>query len=154
LPHFLGPADCSDAGIPATIAAMLGAEFERRQRSNARYSLRAFALALGLDSSTLSQIVRGRRRVSAQNAARLAARAGFDALDRVDVANEALRQKHEGRIIRQVARCATIGSSRVLARRLRLRVDDANAALTRLMRDRRLTMIAPSRWLIAENEES
>lgn len=38
-------------------------EFEQRREKNPRYSLRAFATLLGADHSTLSQILRGQRRV-------------------------------------------------------------------------------------------
>jgi hypothetical protein len=41
----------------------LSHEFEVRRAKNGRYSLRAFAMFLGTDHSTLSQILRGRRRV-------------------------------------------------------------------------------------------
>jgi transcriptional regulator with XRE-family HTH domain len=39
-------------------------EFEARQDNNPRYSLRAFAAFLDIDHSTLSQILRGRRRIT------------------------------------------------------------------------------------------
>lgn len=39
-------------------------EFYRRMRVNERYSIRAFAMSLGIDSSTLSQILAGKRAVS------------------------------------------------------------------------------------------
>ena len=38
-------------------------EFEARRSKNSRYSLRAFAALLGVDHSTLSQILRGSRPV-------------------------------------------------------------------------------------------
>jgi len=38
-------------------------ELENRRKKNARYSLRALAAFLGTDHSTLSQILRGERRV-------------------------------------------------------------------------------------------
>ena len=38
-------------------------EFENRKKKNPRYSLRALAAFLGADHSTLSQILRGERRV-------------------------------------------------------------------------------------------
>lgn len=40
-------------------------EFETRRQKNPRYSLRAFAAFLGTDHSTLSQILRGTRRIPA-----------------------------------------------------------------------------------------
>jgi len=41
-------------------------EFEARQKKNSRYSLRAFAAFLGTDHSTLSQILRAKRPISAR----------------------------------------------------------------------------------------
>ncbi|RYZ92707.1 MAG: TIGR02147 family protein [Proteobacteria bacterium] len=42
----------------------LQAEFARRIRANERYSMRSFANHLGIDSSTLSQIISGKRNLS------------------------------------------------------------------------------------------
>lgn len=39
-------------------------EFSRRVRANERYSIRAFALQLGINSSTLSQILSGKRKLT------------------------------------------------------------------------------------------
>ncbi len=41
----------------------LQSEFEQRRKANARYSMRAFAAFLGTDHSTLSQILRSRRKL-------------------------------------------------------------------------------------------
>ena len=98
---------------------MLRAEYEQRLLRNRRFSLRAFAALLGMDSSTLSQILRGRRRLSARMTAAVCARlTGF------------------------------VARSRPLARRLRLRTDDVNAALARLLRDGRVRMLSTTRWAV------
>jgi transcriptional regulator with XRE-family HTH domain len=57
-----------------SFADRLRQEFARRRAANPRYSLRAFAQFLGLEHSTLSQILRGRRGVPAGTLARLAQR--------------------------------------------------------------------------------
>ncbi len=132
---------------------MVLAEFERRRRANARFSVRSFALVLGLDSASLSQVLRGRRKLSARAAASLAAKLGFAARQRDVAVNESLRRSHERRVLRQVARTAFVPSSRALARRLRLRADDVNAALARLLRDGRLAMISTTRWVVTEKEK-
>lgn len=132
---------------------MLLAEFERRRCTNARFSLRSFALVLGLDSASLSQILRGRRKLSARAAGTLAARLGIAAAQRAVAVNESLRRNHERRVLRQVVRAGFVPSSRGLARRLRLRTDDVNAALARLLRAGRLTMISPARWAVTELEK-
>jgi len=41
----------------------LSQELEKRRRVNPRYSLRPFATLLGIDHSTISQVLRGKRRV-------------------------------------------------------------------------------------------
>jgi transcriptional regulator with XRE-family HTH domain len=43
----------------------LNAEFAAKKQTNPRYSLRAFAAFLGIDHSTLSQVMRGTRRATA-----------------------------------------------------------------------------------------
>jgi DNA-binding transcriptional regulator YhcF (GntR family) len=54
--------------------------------------------------------------------------------------------------VRQIARADFVPSSRRLARRLRLATDDVNAALARLLRERRVLMISATRWLVAPEE--
>ena len=46
---------------------MLQAELQRRRATNPRYSLRSFARDLAVDHSTLSQILRGKRRLTGRN---------------------------------------------------------------------------------------
>lgn len=53
--------------LPVTLLTMLRAELERRQAANARYSLRSFARDLHVDHSSLSQILRGRRRLTGRS---------------------------------------------------------------------------------------
>jgi transcriptional regulator with XRE-family HTH domain len=48
----------------------LSQEFAARRRINRRFSLRAFALLLGVNHSTLSQILRGRRRIATRQVRR------------------------------------------------------------------------------------
>ncbi len=127
---------------------MLHAEFERRRLRNRRFSLRAFAALLGMDSSTLSQILRGRRRMSARMTAAVCARLGVPARERDALVGEARTRAHERRILRQVARAGFVARSRPLARRLRLRIDDVNAALARLLRDGRVQMLSTSCWAV------
>jgi plasmid maintenance system antidote protein VapI len=53
-------------------------EFERRKAKNAYYSLRAFARDLDMAPSTLSEILAGKKGLSASAAAKLARRLGLD----------------------------------------------------------------------------
>src|SRR5262249_56864131 len=54
--------------MPAvTCRDVLQAEFDRRRGTNPSYSLRSFARDLSIDHSTLSQILRGRRRLTGRS---------------------------------------------------------------------------------------
>lgn len=55
----------------------LQAELGRRCRENPQYSLRAFAMDLGTDHSTLSQILRGKRRLTEETIRRLGGKLGL-----------------------------------------------------------------------------
>lgn len=53
------------------LLGILREEFTTRQKRNARYSLRAFARALQIHSSTLSAIMSGKRKITPQQAQRI-----------------------------------------------------------------------------------
>src|SRR5450755_4630294 len=74
LPQFLVPHGRGVAQDPRKIEDILVAELRDRQSRSPRYSLRAFAQRLGVNSATLSQIIRGKRFVSARRAQTLAQR--------------------------------------------------------------------------------
>lgn len=59
----------------------LRAELESRKRKNPRYSLRAFARALGMSQSLLSNILNGKRALTAKQALKIANALSFDALE-------------------------------------------------------------------------
>jgi uncharacterized protein (TIGR02147 family) len=59
----------------------LQAELVQRCRAHPRYSLRAFARFLEIDHSTLSQILRGKRKLSSTQQARFAERLGLGPLE-------------------------------------------------------------------------
>lgn len=56
---------------------LLQDEFSRRCRINPRYSVRAFARQLDLDSSTLSQILSGKRNLSGKQIKKLSEKSGI-----------------------------------------------------------------------------
>ena len=58
----------------------LHAELARRQQTNPRYSLRAYARALGTHHGTLSRLLRRHRRLTPRSAARICARLGLPAV--------------------------------------------------------------------------
>ena len=63
-------------GLP--FRARLEQELRDRHASNPRYSLRAFAAFLGTDHSTLSQILRGKRRAPAAQIRKWTKKLGLD----------------------------------------------------------------------------
>jgi predicted enzyme related to lactoylglutathione lyase/plasmid maintenance system antidote protein VapI len=62
---------------PTTFAAVLRAELTRRCARNDRYSLRAFARALDTDHATLSQLLRGKRQMTAETVVQLGQKLGL-----------------------------------------------------------------------------
>lgn len=101
-----------------------------------------------MDSSTVSQVLRGRRRLSARMTAAVCSRLALPARERDALVGEARGRAHERRILRQVARAGFVARTRPLARRLRLRTDDVNAALVRLLRDGRVHMQSKTHWAV------
>ena len=70
----------------------LQAELARRCAQNQRYSLRAFARTLGVDHSTLSQILRGKRNLTPTVIERFGRKLGLDAETRARFAVEPHRR--------------------------------------------------------------
>jgi uncharacterized protein (TIGR02147 family) len=145
-------------------------ELARRCARNRQYSLRAFAKFLGIDHSTLSQLIRGKRRLTERNVRRYGMRLG---LDEESIAAFVRRESREGNledaVLGEVRRLASDTASLVadwehyailelirlrefrpdsrwVARVLGLSVDEVNVALQRLLRLNLLTMDSPDRW--------
>lgn len=131
-----------------TFCRLLQAEFDRRRAANRRYSLRGFARSLGLDHASLSQILRGRRRLTARSVQALGRKLHLPASD---IAEHA-QLEHEAAVLAAVGRPGFRPSSRWLANVTGIPVDAVNVTLQRLLRKRRLTMISRDRWLRAEEE--
>lgn len=120
----------------------LAVELARRRTGNRRYSLRAFARDLGTDHASLSQFLRGRRHLSPRQLQRLGHRLHLAA---ADIA-EACEQHYADTIVRLAGLKAFQPDSRWIATRTGVPLDAVNAALTRLLRQRRLVMRATGRW--------
>lgn len=160
----------SGAGPGGGFRDFLYQELRRRQGANPRYSLRAFALHLGIDHSTLSQLLRARRTLTPEMLERLGARLGLerDAIATY-VAHEARRISAPGPQSREVRRLTAdtanlvadwyhwailelvrlrdfVPDSRWIARVLGLGVDEVNVAVSRLLHLGLLEMAAPDRW--------
>jgi hypothetical protein len=104
--------------LPAAmrLRSVLQAEFTRRKESNPRYSLRAFARSVGLDHSTVSQLIRGKRPITRKSVRSIAG---------------SLRWNGSA-VLKASGATAVRFDSRVIARRLGLSVDEVNIALTDL----------------------
>lgn len=63
--------------IPVDIKSLLQNEFLKRYKNNPRYSIRAFANHLQVDSSSLSQMIRGTRKISSKMQTKLLVRLGL-----------------------------------------------------------------------------
>jgi uncharacterized protein (TIGR02147 family) len=159
---------------PATsFRLFLQAELGRRCARSPRYSLRAFARFLGIDHATLSQLLRGKRRLTARTIARLGIRLGLGqpAIDaysareaRGDTSSEPVAALRE---VRQLAHdTASLISdwhhyalleltrldgfqpdTRWIARVLGISPDDVNVALVRLLRLGLLEMAGHDHWV-------
>jgi uncharacterized protein (TIGR02147 family) len=159
---------------PATdFRLLLQAELGRRCAGNPQYSLRAFAKFLALDHATLSQLLRGKRRLTARTIVKLGTRLGLSE-DRIQLYCSHARR--EGPPAAQLANLREIGQmahdtaalisdwhhyailelthlqefrpdSRWIARVLGLTPDEVNVALTRLMRLGLLRMLGRERWV-------
>jgi transcriptional regulator with XRE-family HTH domain len=154
---------------PRRFRQFLQEELAKRCARNPRYSLRAFARFLRLDHSTLSQLLRGRRRFTARTIEHVGARLSlapavitqFIELERTPPESWAARE------LRQLSRDAALSLAewhhhaileltrlasfkpdvRWIARVLDVPVDDVNVAITRLARLGLLDMQSRTRWV-------
>jgi uncharacterized protein (TIGR02147 family) len=152
---------------------LLQAELGRRCAKNSHYSLRAFAKFLGLDHATLSQLMRGKRRLTRKMITKLGTRLGLSEAQLSDnwtfeenalqFPSEPTKLQALGQITYDTA--AIISDwyhfaileltrlqdfrpdSRWIARVLGLNPDEVNIALARLMRLGLLEMVDQERWV-------
>jgi len=125
-----------------TCRAVLQAEFERRRGTNPRYSLRSFARDLSLDHSTLSQILRGRRRLTGRTVRALGRRLRLPA---ADVA-ELCALENESAVLSVLDRRNFQADSRWVASMIGIPLDEVNVTLQLLLRKRIVAMTARARW--------
>ncbi len=145
----------------------LQSELARRCARNVQYSLRAFALHLGVDHSTLSQWLRGRRPITARSIETIGAKLGLsvDAIQRYlehagrDDGASTPADVLTGETVSVIAdwyhfaileltrleefRC----DSRWIARVLDISVDEVNLAMQRMIRLDLLDMESADRWV-------
>lgn len=118
-------------------------ELERRRGANPRYSLRAFASALGVDHSTLSQILRGTRRVTIRTLRALGARLRMSAGE----IERRCAAETEAAVLDAVRHASFRADSRWMAVTLGVPVDEINVALQALLR-RRMLVMRGEQWRI------
>jgi plasmid maintenance system antidote protein VapI len=123
---------------------VIGAELARRQRQNARYSLRGFARALGVHHATLSRLLNGDRPLQARTIWTLGPRIGLSSPQLQSfVSNEDMAA-----VAMAIARPAFHPDSRWLASVAGISVDRVNVALQALLRCGRLRMLSASQWKV------
>jgi transcriptional regulator with XRE-family HTH domain len=155
--------------------AILQCELARRCAANAQYSLRAFAKSIRINHSSLSQIMRGKRRLTHETIRALANELGIakadveafvahqqrvgddDGWDRhvrqlQEEAMEVIAQWHHFAILELIRLESFRPDCRWIARVLDITVDEVNMALTRLLHLGLLEMVDQKTWLdLSEN---
>jgi hypothetical protein len=119
----------------------LATELAARRTRNPRYSLRAFARDLRLNHATLSQMLRGERRITSRSARLLGKRLRLD----THAVSRECAHLEDAKVLAAVRRKDFRASSRFIATRTGLPVDVVNAALFRLLRAGLLSM-RHERW--------
>jgi uncharacterized protein (TIGR02147 family) len=164
-----GPDTSAAAG---DIPSLLRERFRAAVRRNPRFSLRAFAKQLGMDHSTLSQVLKSQRRLSARTLSAVGKRLGL-AEETVRAYSKNARKSHASAdppkrprsyhfdldtfqflsvwyhyaILELIAVDGFKTDSRWIAKALGIGVDDVNIAIQRLLRLGLLEMQARDRWI-------
>jgi hypothetical protein len=125
-----------------TFRAVLAAEFDRRRSSNPRYSLRSFARDLSVDHSTLSQILRGKRRLTGRNIRTFGRRLRLAA----PAIAELCALENESAVLSALDRPNFQADSRWVASMVGIPLDEVNVTLQRLLRKRIVSMTTRARW--------
>jgi len=122
--------------------AVLQEEFQRRRSTNRRYSLRSFARDLVVDHSTLSQVLRGKRRLTG----RLVRAFGRRLRLTPAVIAELCALENESAVLSALDRPNFRADSRWIASMVGIPLDEVNVTLQRLLRKRIVTMATRARW--------
>ena len=152
----------------------LQSELARRCARNSQYSLRAFAVHVNVDHSTLSQWLRGRRPMTRRSIETLGETLGLSTAAIQGYVERAQRESDDGPFrtasfltaetvalvadwyhfaILELTRLSEFrADSRWIARVLDISVDEVNVALQRLIRLDLLDMAATDRWVDTSGE--
>jgi transcriptional regulator with XRE-family HTH domain len=125
-----------------TFRTLLRVELDRRLAANRRYSLRSFARDLSVDHSTLSQILRGKRRLTGRN---VRAFGRCLRLPETSIA-ELCALENESAVLSAIERNGFQADSRWIASMIGIPLDEVNVTLQRLLRKRIVTMTTRARW--------
>jgi transcriptional regulator with XRE-family HTH domain len=128
---------------------VLQTEFDRRRTANPRYSLRSFARSLSVDHSALSQILRGKRRLTARTVRALGSRLRLSP----SAIAEHCAAEHEPAVLAALHRPGFRADSRWLSSMVGISVDDVNVTLQRLLRKRMVSMRSHTSWVRVEEAE-
>ena len=126
-----------------TFRALLTAELARRRAANPRYSLRSFARDLSVHHSTLSQILRGTRRITGRSVRAFGRRLRLSAPQIAELC----ALENETAVLAALDRPNVRADSRWVAGMAGIPLDEVNVTLQRLLRKRIVTMASRARWL-------
>jgi hypothetical protein len=129
--------------MPAvTLRIVLQTELARRRSGNSRYSLRSFARDLSVDHSTLSQILRGRRRLTGRSVRAFGGRLRLQAPHIAELC----ALENESAVLSALDRPGFQADSRWVASMVGIPLDEVNVTLQRLLRKRIVAMTTRARW--------
>lgn len=158
------------ASSPLSFRLALQTELARRCAENPQYSLRAFAKYLGIDHSTLSQLLRGKRRFAEKTIRKISVRLGLEeaAIERwIHIEQRQGQDEATAGQVRQLTQdIASLMTdvnhyaileltriqgfqpdSRWIARVLGITVDEVNIAMQCLIRLGLLEMVSMTQWV-------
>jgi hypothetical protein len=131
-----------------TFREILEHELQRRCARNPRYSLRAFARALAVDHSALSQLLRGRRRMTTRAIRQIGAMLRLDSHE----IEMHCAEENDAALLRVIDTDLFRADSRRLASVLGIPMDEVNVSLQRLLRLGALRMTAANRWEVSDGQ--
>jgi plasmid maintenance system antidote protein VapI len=121
---------------------VLTGDLDARRARNPRYSLRAYARALKLDHATLSQLLRGKRRLTTRMVRRVGAQLKLTAVE-IDLH---CAQENDAAVLRLIQRATFRPDSRWIAAQLGIPLDEVNVTIQRLIRLRSIALTTPRTW--------
>ena len=127
-----------------SFSTVLDAEFRRRRSANPRYSLRAFALAVGKSHSALSRLRNGRQRASDATVISIGRRLGWTSARMTAL----IRDERIARLQDVASSSGFVPDARWIASRANLTLDAVQLALQEAVRSGRLEMNSRNAWTV------